>query len=95
MPYLAVRTRYNNPIKVLEYLSCGRPVVTARNPSIDDYPNLYFYEGGEEFVARIDEAAGSAIDGDTLYQNLKSHTWDARLDSLLATVYRVPQRPGP
>jgi len=82
--YAAARTRYNNPLKVLEYLASGLPVVSSPNPSLGDYPYIYFYETPEEFAAQIQAACARPMDKAALHEILKQHTWEARLEALLA-----------
>jgi len=84
LPYNRARTRYNNPLKVLEYLGCGLPVVCCPNLSIMDYPYRYFYRDPEEFVAKIRLALETPIDSAFLHRSLSQHTWESRLESLLA-----------
>ncbi len=83
------RTRYNNPIKVLEYLASGLPVVSPPNVSIADYPYVYFYGSPEDFLAQVEVAAAASIDRDYLRRMLAEHTWDRRLDDLMARLDSV------
>jgi glycosyltransferase involved in cell wall biosynthesis len=81
--YSAARTRYTNPLNVLEYLGCGLPVVSCPNPSITDYPYIYFYNGSKELPEKMMTAVGAALDREFLYGILRQHTWDARLEVIL------------
>jgi glycosyltransferase involved in cell wall biosynthesis len=81
--YRPARTRYNNPLKVLEYLASGRPVVASRNPSLGDYPYLYFYETPEDFLGQIKRAVSEPVAKEGLRKILENHTWRARLEELL------------
>lgn len=81
--YDAARTSYTNPLKVLEYLASGLPVVASPNPSLEDYPYVFFYRSPQEFVEQISAAAAVEIDREALYRTLQQHTWEARLDQLL------------
>ena len=76
-------TRYNNPLKALEYLACGLPVVSSPNPSIMDHPYLCFYNNTEEFMRAIDQAAAMPVNREYLYAYLQQHTWDRRLEEIL------------
>jgi len=82
--YRTRRTRFSNPLKVLEYLACGRPAVSCPNPSISDYPYLYFYRRPQALSAKITTAAAAVIDKKALYHFLEQHTWEARLDVILS-----------
>lgn len=80
------RTSYNNPLKVLEYLACGKPVVSSPNVSLTDYPYLYFYRSPQDFLDKIIEAATKPLDKPALYETLTQHTWDRRLEQMLAVL---------
>ena len=82
MPYDYERTRYNNPLKVLEYLANGLPVVCCPNISVADYPYVYFFASPEEFVEKIQLATKIEINRDLLYRFLQYRTWDANLEVL-------------
>lgn len=83
LPYLPAKTRHSNPLKALEYLGCGVPVVCLPNPSLTDYPYHFIYDGPADFVDKIRQAAATEVDRAALYNFLQQHTWEARLDSLL------------
>lgn len=83
------RTRYNNPIKVLEYLASGLAVVSPPNVSVADYPYVYFYVSPEDFLTQVRVAAAAPIDRDYLWRTLSEHTWDRRLDDLMARLDSV------
>jgi hypothetical protein len=83
MPYNYERTRYNNPLKILDYLSNGLPAVCCPNISVADYPYLYFYREPQEFLDKIHLAVSTDIDRDFLYRFLQHHTWDAGFECLV------------
>ena len=84
IPYLPDKARYTNPLKALEYLASGLPVVHAPNPSITDYPYMYQYDSPADFVSQIQAAAQARLEEAALHQTLSQHTWDQRLEILLA-----------
>lgn len=50
-------TRSVNPVKLLEYLACGLPVVSTWMPAVERLGDaVAIARGSEEFVARLDEA---------------------------------------
>jgi glycosyltransferase involved in cell wall biosynthesis len=83
VPYNPETTKYTNPIKVLEYLACGKPIVSCYNPSIADFPYVYFYEGVEDFENAVEKALANPIDKDYLMNFLKNHTWNKRVETIL------------
>jgi glycosyltransferase involved in cell wall biosynthesis len=83
LAYAAERTRYTNPLKALEYLGCGLPVVACPNPSLTDFPYVYFYTKPSELPERISQAAAIKPDPEFLYETLTRHTWQVRLDTIL------------
>lgn len=83
LPYFPERSCYTNPLKVLEYLACGLPVVCCPNPSIMDCPHLFFYSGPRDFLDKIKAAAEAEIDREALYHFLEQHTWDRRLEDIV------------
>jgi len=88
-------TQSLNPIKLWEYLACGKPIVSTPVAGFVDYPHLvHLASGAPEFVA----ACHSALhEGENESQENESHTtqraarqaeaarnsWEARLDQLL------------
>ncbi|MFC1668337.1 glycosyltransferase [Chlamydiota bacterium] len=82
VPYNSITTRYTNPIKVLEYLASGKPVVSCYNKSISDYPYVYFYRTGKEFEQKIKKAFLQKIDHDVLFAFLKKNTWEERITTI-------------
>jgi len=83
VPYDVKWTRYNNQLKVLEYLANGLPVVSCPNVSFSDYPYVYFYGNPEDFIEKLNFAVAAGVDREFLYDFLQHHTWDARLACLL------------
>lgn len=81
--------RLSNPIKVLEYLACGCPVVAPFNPSLRDYPGVYFYSSLEQAAQQIQEAARARLDESLCQQMVQQHSWDRRWLELLEHVSAV------
>lgn len=90
LTYNPGRTWYNNPVKVLEYLAAGLPVVSCPNISIANYPYIFPYRTPEECVRQIAQASRTPLDHDYLQQVLEQHTWETRLDLLLAKLAGAP-----
>ena len=82
VPYNPLTTIYTNPIKILEYLACGKPVVSCYNPSITDYPYVYFYSSAGDFENSIKKACSNPVDKKFLMSFLKKNTWEERIRTL-------------
>jgi hypothetical protein len=78
-------TKAVDPVKVYEYLSQGKPVVSAKLPELEPLSELlYFAEGPEEFSSQIDRALAER---DTTLQQKRidfaaENTWKDRFDTL-------------
>lgn len=88
-------TEATDPVKVYEYLSAGKPVVTVALPELEplrDY--LYIARDGQEFIAHIDSALAEA-DAEMVArrrQLAQQHTWAARYRQIAAGLARVTPR---
>jgi GT2 family glycosyltransferase/glycosyltransferase involved in cell wall biosynthesis len=78
-------TKAVDPVKVYEYLSQGKPVVSAPLPELDPLSELlYFAEGPEEFSSQIDRALAerdSALEQKRI-AFASENTWNDRFDAL-------------
>jgi GT2 family glycosyltransferase/glycosyltransferase involved in cell wall biosynthesis len=78
-------TKAVDPVKVYEYLSQGKPVVSAKLPELEPLSELlYFAEGPEEFCSQIDRALAER---DTVLERKRiafasENTWEDRFDTL-------------
>ena len=90
-----------NPIKLWEYLACGKPVASANVAGFRDYGALcHIGSGPEGFVAACREALrearpqsaaekASAEERQSARQSEAAHhSWEARLDALLAELQK-------
>jgi len=78
-----------NPVKLYEYFSKGKPVVTANIPEIREFENLlYAYDNSEEFL----EAVRKALDEKdvNLFSKRKDvasrNTWESRTENALEII---------
>ncbi len=85
-------TRYVNPLKLLEYLAAGLPVVSTA------LPHLALFDGAircaataEEFVGHVDRVlnAGSQADRDRCIHVARENSWERRADVFSAAVERA------
>jgi GT2 family glycosyltransferase/glycosyltransferase involved in cell wall biosynthesis len=78
-------TKAVDPVKVYEYLSQGKPVVSAKLPELEPLSELlYFAEGPEEFSSQIDRALAErdpAIERKRT-KFASENTWQDRFDIL-------------
>jgi glycosyltransferase involved in cell wall biosynthesis len=73
-------TAYGSAIKVREYLASGKPIVMAPLFEYLDTPGIRFYQGPEDFIAKVEDALGNDCPGEhELRQSVVRHcTWDVR-----------------
>ena len=72
-----------DPIKVYEYLALQLPVVSFRMPQISSYPYTRTVETTDQFVAALDLAVATQVDGATVRKFLETNTWDHRINAIL------------
>ncbi len=80
--------RASSPLKVLEYLAAGRPVVSTDLPAVRalDTDLVTIAEGPERFAAAVAEAAATADDPELIARRQAfagRHSWTARLEPLV------------
>ena len=80
-------SRARDPLKVYEYLTAHKPVVTAHAPHLAAMPFVYNANSPKEFVEQIEKAARIPFDSKTVDAFLADQSWDARgaaLEQILA-----------
>ena len=80
-------TLATNPVKVYEYLSAGKPVVSVSLPEMTQFEDMiYVAEGREEFLKKL-ELALREQEAETLIQNRKAfardQTWKHRAEEFI------------
>ncbi|MFN0085863.1 MAG: glycosyltransferase [Blastocatellia bacterium] len=80
-------TEATDPVKLYEYLSGGKPVISVCLPELMPYrESVYLADGPEEFAAQIDRAL--AEDGPRKAEERKAvarrHTWRERRNAIMA-----------
>lgn len=73
-------TAYGSAIKVREYMASGKPIVMAPLFEYLGTPGIRFYEGVDEFIAKVEDAlANDSLADRSLRQSLvRECTWDVR-----------------
>ena len=84
------QNRNNFPSKVLEYLACGRPVISTKFPGYRKFEdNCLFCDNGVESLVKSIEVAGkfSETDYEKYYvcnsEKAKYFSWDKQIDKML------------
>jgi GT2 family glycosyltransferase/glycosyltransferase involved in cell wall biosynthesis/uncharacterized coiled-coil protein SlyX len=80
-------TQATDPVKVYEYLSAGKPVVTVDLPELDSFRELlYVAHDRDEFVAQLDKAV--AENDQAMIERRRAfaaeNTWGRRYDTIMA-----------
>ncbi len=88
-------TQATDPVKLYEYLSGGKPVVSVNLPELKDYCDVvYIAENPADFVEKLDQAL--AEDSDQLRERRKSlarqHTWPERYARIQAELVKAAPR---
>ncbi|MDD2502825.1 MAG: glycosyltransferase [Clostridia bacterium] len=85
-------TLATNPIKMFEYMSAGKPVVTTAMPECTRYPEVIISNSPEEFVQNLDRALQLKEEQEYINKLIecgRSNSWDARVLQVSA---RLPER---
>lgn len=84
-----------DPLKVYEYLACGKPVVATQLEQLADMPQVYLARDASEFSQKIERAAQANIARAELDAYLNGQTWARRTDALWSAVNKLPPRARP
>lgn len=83
-------TQSLNPLKLWEYLACGKPVASTNVAGFQDYAQLcHIGSGTDGFLQACRAALGETEDRERATQRQAAatgHSWDARLDTLLTAL---------
>ncbi len=85
-------TEATDPVKLYEYLSAGKPVVSVRLPEIATYSELvYLADSKEEFVAGLDRAVEERDDALAARRRAfaRANTWTSRYEAIAAGLSNV------
>lgn len=83
-------TQSLNPLKLWEYLACGKPIASTNVAGFAEYSRLCHIGSGKEEFLNACRAALAEIENTTRakerQQIAAQHSWDARLDTLLGAL---------
>lgn len=83
-------TLATNPVKVYEYLSAGKPIVSVELPELKQFGDtLYVADTHEKFLSSIDQALLEEMDAALIDQRktfASQHTWNHRIDEFMQAV---------
>jgi glycosyltransferase involved in cell wall biosynthesis len=91
-------TRCVRPLKVLEYLAAGKPVVSTRLPDMADWPGVLMADDAEGFVGCLDRALNSREtfwDGRAVADFIDKESWDSICRPWLDELLRIHQARRP
>ena len=80
-------TLSTNPIKLFEYLSAARPVVTTAMPECRQYPEVFVSKTPEDFAKNLDRALQVRNDKDFLARLVevgRNNSWESRAREVAA-----------
>jgi glycosyltransferase involved in cell wall biosynthesis len=90
-------TRYVHPIKVLEYLAIGLPVVSTRLPDLKKLSNVVaFASSPGEWLATIERALSSSANSfdevEARRRVAAAHDWNDRVDTIVSRLVKGMRR---
>lgn len=80
-------THATSPVKLFEYMSAQKPIVTTAMHECEQYPVVQIAHNAGEFVTEIERALTLRADPHhcaALDETVRQNTWDARAAALLA-----------
>jgi polysaccharide pyruvyl transferase CsaB len=78
-------TLATSPVKLFEYMACGKPVVSTRLPECERQAHVLLAATAAEFAGQLDAALALRRDPDYLAAIdavAREHTWDARVERI-------------
>ncbi len=81
-----------DPMKLYDYLACGKPVVATRSDSLTRFANLvYLSDGHDEFLANIRVAFETDSEDKRLMrrEQMREHTWEKRMEPIMRHIESI------
>jgi len=96
MPYKRNEwTRHISPLKLYEYLACGKPIVSTGIPAAREFKALlYLAEEPEAFLSLVEQALAEADPAlpEAREQEASRHTWQQRVEQMSSLVEEALRR---
>lgn len=90
MPYKQNEwTRHISPLKMYEYLACGKPIVSTGIPAAQEFAHLlYLAEDADAFLALVERALeeDDPVLAAARQAEASKHTWRARVEEMSALI---------
>lgn len=77
-----------NPLKVREYLAAGLQVVSTDIPEVRILEDCLVGENHEDFIAKIEFALQNPKSKESISDNIKHESWDAKIEELRAIMLK-------
>lgn len=80
-----------NPMKLYEYLACGKPVVTIYQKELETFtPYIYLAKNNDEFINFINQALSedSLLLKEKRQELVKEQTWKKRVNTMLDYIFQ-------
>lgn len=90
-------TKSTSPVKLYEYLACGKPVISTNLPECRGRPGVFIGETHDKFIAQIDVAFDSRRKkklNSEIVKDAKKNTWDKRVNEILPTLRELNKEEG-
>ena len=81
---------YVSPLKIFEYISAGKNVLTTALPDIKGYPNMYSGNDLESWIHAVETATEPDLAAAEAFT--AANTWDNRVQGILDAVYPAEAR---
>ena len=84
-------SKSTNPMKIFDYLSCGKPVVSTISANLDIFGDLiYATSDYKEFNRYLSQALDEdkTINTEKRLNFIKEHSWNKRTDKMLELIYQ-------
>ena len=78
-----------NPMKLYDYLACGKPVITTRGAGVDMFKDLiYIADSQSDFVGMIGKASKEDSSAKQAERRaaVKKHSWDSRAEKMMQII---------
>jgi len=86
-----------SPVKLFEYMACGKQVVVTDLPECDGFPGVVAAKNRAEFVRLVDIALEHSADNDmanSIRRAAKENTWDLRANALVRRMEEIGAATG-